>query len=140
MKTIRLFLLITIFAFSLNVTQNEVVACAKKQLGIKYTRGGTNPKTGFDCSGLAYYCHLPLKIGYSPSAQASKNKINVKDRKPGDLLFFNCGGKKLSHTVISMGGNAFIEAPMPRYTVRFHTLNKGYCGGYIAAASRYWKN
>jgi cell wall-associated NlpC family hydrolase len=133
-------LIISLFAFSLNVTQKQVVACAKKQIGRPYVPGGTSPSTGFDCSGLAYYCHLPDKIGTSPGAQASKNKINVKDRQPGDLLFFNCNGRKLSHTVISMGGNAFIEAPMPRYTVRFHTLNKGYCGGYIAAASRYWKN
>ena len=133
-------LIISLFAFSLNVTQSQVVACAKKQIGKPYVSGGKSPKTGFDCSGLAYYCHLPENIGYSPSAQASKNRINVKDRQPGDLLFFNCNGRQISHTVISMGGNAFIEAPMPRYTVRFHTLNKGYCGGYIAAASRYWKN
>ena len=133
-------LIISLFAFSLSVTQSQVVACAKKQIGKPYVSGGKSPKTGFDCSGLAYYCHLPENIGYSPSAQASKNRINVKDRQPGDLLFFNCNGRQISHTVISMGGNAFIEAPMPRYTVRFHTLNKGYCGGYIAAASRYWKN
>ena len=48
MLKIQLVLLITIFAFSLNVTQKEVVACAKKQRGIRYTSGGTSPRTGFD--------------------------------------------------------------------------------------------
>ena len=132
-------LILSLFALCLNVTQKQVIQCAKKQVGRPYTRGGTSPKTGFDCSGLAYYCHLPDNIGTSPGVQASKNRIAVKDRQPGDLIFFNCNGQ-LTHTAISLGGNVFIEAPMPRYKVRYHTLNPGYCGGYIAAASRYWKN
>ena len=142
MKTIRLFLLITIFAFSLNVTQNEVVACAKKQLGIKYTRGGTNPKTGFDCSGLAYYCHNK-KIPSSPAAQYNNapKKIKVGQQQAGDLVFFKCfGHSSISHTAISLGGNTFIEAPEPGKTVRIHSLNPGYCGGKIAGVARYWKN
>ena len=132
-------LIISLFAFCLNVTWRHVVDCARNQLGKPYVRNGKDPKVGFDCSGLAYYCHLPLKIGYSPGAQASKNRIKVSERKAGDLLFFDCGGGKLTHTAISLGGNNFIEAPMPGYKVRTHTLNAYYCGGYIAGVSRYWK-
>ena len=142
MINIRFFLLITIFAFSLNVTQNEVVACARKQLDIKYTRGGTSPKTGFDCSGLAYYCHKN-KIPRSPAEQYSKatKKIKVGQQQAGDLLFFKCfGNRSISHTAISLGANAFIEAPEPGKKVRIHYLNPGYCGGRIAAVARYWKN
>ena len=131
-------LIISLFALCLNVSWRHVVECAKNQLGKPYVSGGKDPKVGFDCSGLAYYCHLPLKIGYSPREQASKNKIDVKKRQAGDLIFFNCGGT-LTHTAISLGGNNFIEAPMPGYRVRTHTLNQYYSGGYIAAASRYWK-
>ena len=142
MIKIRLFLLITIFAFSLNVTQNEVVACAKKQLNIRYTPGGTNPKTGFDCSGLAYYCHKN-KIPRSPSEQYNKapKKIRVGQQQAGDLVFFRCfGHSSISHTTISLGGNTFIEAPQPGKRVRIHSLNPGYCGGKIAGVARYWKN
>ena len=142
MINIRFFLIIAIFAYSLNVTQNEVVDCAKKQLGIKYTRGGTSPKTGFDCSGLAYYCHKN-KIPRSPAEQYNKatKKIKVGQQQAGDLLFFKCrGNRSISHTTISLGGNAFIEAPEPGKKVRIHYLNPGYCGGRIAAVARYWKN
>ena len=141
MKKIQLVLLITIFAFSLNVTQKEVVACAKKQRGIRYTSGGTSPRTGFDCSGLAYYCHGG-KIPTSPAAQYHNAPIKIKvgKQQPGDLIFFKCFGHSyISHTAISLGGNAFIEAPYPGKTVRSHTLNPGYCGGKIAAVARYWK-
>ena len=72
----------------------------------------------------------------------SPKKVNVKEIKPGDLLFFNCYGKSISHTVISVsnGGKAFIEAPFPGGKVRRHLLNKGYCGGKIAGVARYWNN
>ena len=141
MINIRFFILIAIFAFSLNVTQNEVVACARKQIGIRYVSGGTSPKTGFDCSGLAYYCH-DNKIARSPAAQYNNavKKVQVGHQKAGDLLFFKCfGHSSISHTAISLGGNTFIEAPYPGKTVRIHTLNKGYCGGKIAGVARYWK-
>ena len=130
----------TIFAFSLSVTQNQVVECAKKQIGIRYTPGGTSPKTGFDCSGLAYYCHNK-KIASSPLAQYNnaKKKIPIGKQQPGDLVFFKClGHTSISHTTISLGGNTFIEAPMPGKKVRIHSINKGYCGGKIAGVARYW--
>ena len=142
MIKIRILLLITIFAFSLNVTQDEVVDCAKKQLKIRYTSGGASPKTGFDCSGLAYYCHKN-KIPRSPAEQYNNapKKIKVGQQKAGDLVFFKCfGHSSISHTAISLGGNSFIEAPYPGKTVRIHYLNPGYCGGKIAGVARYWKN
>ena len=117
------------------------MACARKQIGIKYYSAGISPKTGFDCSGLAYYCHAK-KIPRSPAAQynSALKKIQVGKQKPGDLLFFKCSGQRsISHTAISLGGNTFIEAPYPGKTVRIHTLNPGYCGGKIAGVARYWK-
>ena len=140
--TILKFLLFTcLIVFSLSVSQKEVVDCAHKQIGVPYVRGGIDPKHGFDCSGLAYYCHKN-NIPRSPQAQASKNKIKVKDKQPGDLLFFACssGGKgAISHTVIYVGKEEFIEAPLPGMKVRKHKMNPYYCGGKIISASRYWK-
>ena len=139
MSIIKLLISLSLIILSLNITAKEILDCAKKQIGKPYVSGGKDPKRGFDCTGLAYYCHKPLNIGYSPSAQASKNKIRVKDRKPGDLLFFACGGKGISHTVIYIGNDEFIEAPKPGMKVRRHKFTKYYCGGKIVSASRYWK-
>ena len=138
MRIINIILIISLFSLCLNVTSNHVVECARNQLGKPYKSGGTSPSVGFDCSGLAYYCHKPLNIGTSPGVQASKKNIPVKNRKAGDLLFFNCNGKALSHVAISLGGDYFIEAPFPGGKVRVHQLNYGYCGGNISKVSRYW--
>ena len=139
MNSLKIILSLSLIVFSLSVTAQEVISCAMKQIGVPYRSGGINPKTGFDCSGLAYYCHNQ-KIPRSPQAQAAKNKISVSNRKPGDLLFFACGKTgSISHTVIYMGNDEFIEAPLPGMTVRRHKMNKYYCGGRIVSASRYWK-
>ncbi len=139
MNKLKILLSLTLITISLSITAKEVVDCAHKQIGVPYKSGGISPKTGFDCSGLAFYCHNK-KIPRSPQAQAGKNKIKVKDKKPGDLLFFACSGKgRISHTVIYIGNNEFIEAPLPRMKVRKHKMNKYYCGGKIISASRYWK-
>ena len=62
------------------------MAYAKKEKGIKFTPGGTNPKTWFDCSGLAYYCHG--KNPTSPVAQYNNapKKIKVWQQQLGDLV------------------------------------------------------
>ena len=57
MSLLKLILSLSLIIFSMSVSSKEVVDCAHKQLGIPYKWGGHSPKTGFDCSGLAYYCH-----------------------------------------------------------------------------------
>ena len=141
MNKLKILLFVSLIVFSLSVTAKKVVDCAHKQIGIPYKSGGVSPKTGFDCSGLAYYCH-DNNIPRSPQAQASKNKIKVKDKQPGDLLFFACSSRgkgPISHTVIYVGNEEFIEAPLPGMKVRKHKMNPYYCGGKIISASRYWK-
>ena len=89
---------------------------------------------------LHFFCHN-FKIPRFSRQQASKNKININDRKPGDLLFFACEKDKnyITHTVIYIGNDVFIEAPFQGLKVRKNKFNKYYCGGKIVRASRYWK-
>ena len=42
---------------------DKMVQMAKSYVGYKYVYGGSNPSTGFDCSGLVYY--ICGKLGYS---------------------------------------------------------------------------
>ena len=83
MINIRFFLLITIFAFSLNVTQNEVVACAKKQLGIKYTRGEQILKLDLIVLDLPF---IVIKIKFQDlqlnNIVRHKKKLKLVNNKP----------------------------------------------------------
>ncbi|MBP2617537.1 C40 family peptidase [Chryseobacterium jejuense] len=82
---------------------NDVLKDAEKYLGTPYRFGG-NTSSGFDCSGFTVKVfeenafNLPRRS--SDQAETGKN-IDIRDVKPGDLLFFaTAGGSRVSHVGI----------------------------------------
>ncbi len=70
--------------------RKEVVQFAKKYVGTGYKYAGKTPK-GFDCSGFTYFVMKHFDIELSAASRYQENdgrKIQVRDVKPGDLLFF----------------------------------------------------
>ena len=132
MNKLKLLISLNLLIFTLSVTSKEVVDCAHKQIGVPYVRGGIDPKHGFDCSGLAYYCHK-YTIPRVSRDQARKNKVSLNSIKPGDLLFFAKNGK-IHHTAIYIGNKKYIEAPYTGQKVRITPFKRK-----IASASRYWR-
>ncbi len=99
-----------------NVTLLEkVVWNAQKQQGIQYRWGGTNPNTGFDCSGLTQYAFQKgagVSIPRTAAAQyAAATKISPTQARKGDLVFFNTHGRGVSHVGVYLGQNKFLHAP-----------------------------
>jgi cell wall-associated NlpC family hydrolase len=89
---------------------------AAEQIGKPYVFGRTGPKS-FDCSGLVYYCltqtglSVDRNTAYGFSKEKDWEKItSMDDLKPGDLLFFSTGGKKVGHTGIYIGNGVMIDA------------------------------
>ncbi|MEI8199723.1 MAG: C40 family peptidase [Eubacteriales bacterium] len=89
---------------------------AAEQIGKPYVFGRTGPKS-FDCSGLVYYClnKAGLSVDRTTASGFSKEKdwekiTSMDDLKPGDLLFFSTGGKKVGHTGIYIGDGKMIDA------------------------------
>jgi len=73
------------------VLRLEVVEHAKAYLGTKYRLGGTDPKSGFDCSGFTSYVmdKAGLEISRTSQSQAKEGKkVKLKRVKPGDLIFY----------------------------------------------------
>lgn len=91
------------FGGSVSRSINDILKDAEKYIGTPYKFGG-NTSSGFDCSGFTVKVfeendfNLPRRS--SDQAEAGKN-IDIKEVKPGDLLFFaTAGGSRVSHVGI----------------------------------------
>ena len=112
-------------------TGSDVVAYAKNFMGTKYVRGGSSPKTGFDCSGFTQYVykHFGYSISRTSSSQRSNGtSVSKSDLQAGDIVCFS------GHVGIYVGGNKFIHAENPANGVRISSLSERfYTRNYITA-------
>src|SRR5690625_6625724 len=91
-------------------------------LGVKYTFGGEDPNSGFDCSGLVGYVaekSLGLKLPRSAAELAGiGDSVSRDELKQGDLVFFNTRGARFSHVGIYIRDNKFVHAPRIGVVIR----------------------
>jgi cell wall-associated NlpC family hydrolase len=112
----------------------RVVSYARHFLGIRYSYGGTSPRTGFDCSGLVrfVYGHFGIVLPHSSWADlAHGRRIRRRVLHAGDLVFFYGA----SHVGIYVGNGRFIDAPHSGTRVRISTMHE-YAGYYGARRFR----
>ncbi|MGE7688664.1 C40 family peptidase [Lysinibacillus sp. NPDC097214] len=91
----------------------SLVQIAKKQLGVRYTFGGSKPSTGFDCSGFVTYVFNNAGISTARKSAAGFYSTAKKVSSPqvGDLVFFaNTYKAGISHVGIYIGNNQMISA------------------------------
>ncbi|HEY9712837.1 MAG TPA: C40 family peptidase, partial [Chroococcales cyanobacterium] len=104
-------------------TSEDVVNAAESQLGVPYVADAESPGKAFDCSGLAKYAwakagvDLPHNAAMMYNDTAQVDHVPLSQLKPGDLLFYNDGGR-IHHVAIYAGDGKMIEAPAPGLTVR----------------------
>jgi len=99
----------------------RMVDYARHFVGIRYSWGGTSPRTGFDCSGFVrfVYAHFGISLGHSSFSDLSRGRgVGRWALKPGDLVFFDGGG----HVGIYIGRGRFIHAPHSGTFVRIETM------------------
>ena len=100
-------------------TGADVVNYALQFQGIPYVFGGTDPATGFDCSGFTQYVFAHFGIGLPRIAAAQGSAgVSVTDPAPGDLMVAPDG----SHVGIYVGGGRMIHAPSPGQSVKVQAV------------------
>jgi soluble lytic murein transglycosylase-like protein len=104
-------------------TGSDVVADARRYLGVPYVFGGTDPTTGLDCSGLVQrvYGDLGIKLPRLADEQARVGQpvASLDQARPGDLLAFNT---PVDHIAIYIGDGKMIAAPQPGENVKIQDV------------------
>lgn len=95
----------------------KIVTLAMRYLGLPYRWGGSNPMTGFDCSGLVMEClkaHGLQAHGNDLNSQGLYNWAGVGGefgkKGPGALAFFGKSKTQISHIGIMIDDKLMIEA------------------------------
>lgn len=129
-----LFCLSSFFLYSEEKSRREIVSglfsSIEEWFGVPYVLGG-NTKTGIDCSGFVVNVYkkvfnktLPRTVAYQKSVG-----VPVKGKlQPGDLVFFNIHGNRVSHVGIYVFDGKFIHAASagPEVGVIKSSLNESY--------------
>ncbi len=96
------------------LTIPEMLALARRFLGLPYTWGGTS-SFGYDCSGFAQMLCRRRGVRLPRDAQPQADfggaaPVAKDDLAPGDLLYFGSSDKHITHTGIYLGEGKFINA------------------------------
>ena len=111
---------------------NRVVSYARHFLGVRYSWGGSSPRTGFDCSGFVRYVygHFGIPLPHSSFGDVVRGRrVPRRWLRPGDLVFF----AGASHVGIYAGRGRFIDAPHSGAVVRITTMRGWYGASYYGA-------
>ena len=117
----------------------KLVQQVKRLVGTPYHYGGNGPE-GFDCSGLIQYAYalVGIAIPRTTRGQLKRSRaVKPQDMRPGDLIFFRLGGRKISHVGMYIGGLMMIHAPSGHKSVSYAHLDTGYWREHLAAVGRF---
>lgn len=97
--------------------EDQIVANAKKYLGIPYLWGGTDPAKGLDCSGFTQRAYKDMGIAIprvsADQARGGRQVASVADARPGDLVFYDNSSSRagIDHVAMYIGDGKIIQAP-----------------------------
>ena len=113
-------------------------------LGVAYRYGGTSANTGFDCSGFMQHIFrrsMQINLPRTSAEQARMGEpVSRSDLQPGDMVFFNTAGRRISHVGLYIGNNRFIHAPRTGKNIEITSLSNKYWNSKYVTARRVKKN
>lgn len=109
----------------------DIVKFLSNYIGTPYKWGGSNLKTGVDCSGLIQQGFAKFGISLPRTSYqmwGQGQAVSMKGLRVGDLVFFDTDHSKPGpdHVGIYAGGGKMIEAPRPGKGVQMTDITQGY--------------
>lgn len=93
--------------------REQLVSYALQFVGGPYRYGGSDPRTGTDCSGFTRYVYqhgLGISLNRSSGSQAAQGtSISASQMQPGDLLFYG-SGSGINHVAMYIGDGKIVHA------------------------------
>lgn len=121
-------------------SSSKVIQTANQFQGQPYVWGGSDPSTGFDCSGLVQWSFGQSGVALPRTAQEqydATTRINASDLQPGDLVFFSgtyAGGPNITHVGIYIGNGQMIDSQTAGIVV--DNLSDPYWQNHLAGFGR----
>lgn len=118
--------------------ENALYIFVDQWYGTPYKYGGCEKK-GVDCScfvNILYEKVYGKKIARSAEdIYKSCQKVQMDEVKEGDMIFFNIGGKSISHVGVYIRGNYFVHSSTSEGVV-VNSLNEAYYKKYFFCAGK----
>jgi cell wall-associated NlpC family hydrolase len=118
----------------------DVSARALSLVGAKYRRGGNEPASGLDCSGLVRWVYRDHAANELPRSASAMQRMDAPDigrdaLVAGDLVFFRIG-RRVSHVGLYVGDGRFVHAPGKGKPVRVDRMDDPWWRSRYAGAKR----
>jgi cell wall-associated NlpC family hydrolase len=120
------------------VASSAIIDTAMQLRGVPYRNGGSDP-SGFDCSGFVQWVFarngvlLPREVREQYGAG---QKIELRQVRPGDLVFFETVSHGASHVGLVIGADQFVHAPSSTGVVRVERFTTSYWAKRFVGARR----
>lgn len=104
---------------------NALANAARRYLGVPYRWGGSDPKTGLDCSGLVQVSFRDVGVNDCPrtsfliAAWSKLYKVTREQARAGDILYWT------GHVAVATSNTTMVEAPTFGIPVREVPIRSG---------------
>ncbi len=105
-----------------------VLTAGERYLGVPYLWGGTDPATGFDCSGFVQQVYADLGVSL-PRVSIDQSRqgtavAGLGQARAGDLVFWRGSGSRPNHIAIYAGDGQMLVAPRTGDVVRYQQISR----------------
>lgn len=118
-------------ATSAAVHVSDLLKTALHLRGTSYLFGGTDPQSGFDCSGFVRFVYGQHSVAL-PRTVAEQYVVGAQvddgDVVAGDLIFFSTTAPGPTHVGIAIDEHTFVHAPGTGAVVRVERFDTPYWG------------